>query len=64
VILGRLLRDERGVTLVEYAMVMTLFAVFAIVGFRVVATNANSQYTSSTNSMTSIQENTLPAVSP
>ena len=60
----RLLRDESGATIVEYAMIMTLFAVFAIVGFSAVATSANSQYANSTNSMTNIQENPLPAVSP
>ncbi len=62
--LRRLWRDVEGATTVEYALVLTLFAVAAVIGFTSVATNANRTYNSSTSSMTSIQENTLPAVSP
>ena len=60
----RLLRDESGATIVEYAMVLGLFAIAAMVGFGVVATNANAQYTSSTNGMTAIQESPPAAVLP
>jgi Flp pilus assembly pilin Flp len=63
VILWRLLRDECGATLVEYAMVLGLFAIFAMVGFGVVATNAGSSYNAGTTTMTSIQENP-PVASP
>jgi Flp pilus assembly pilin Flp len=60
----RLLRDESGATIVEYAMVLALFALAAMAGFGFVATNANAQYTSSTNGMTAIQESPPAAVAP
>jgi Flp pilus assembly pilin Flp len=64
VTLWRLLRDESGATLVEYTMVLGLFALAAITGFGVVATNAGSRYNSGTTTMTSIQENPPPAATP
>ena len=60
----RLLRDESGATIVEYAMVLALFALAAMAGFGVIATNANAQYTSGTNGMTAIQESPPAAVAP
>jgi Flp pilus assembly pilin Flp len=55
-VIRRLLRDESGATIVEYAMVLGLFAIAAMVGFGVVATN--------TNGMTAIQESPPAAVLP
>lgn len=55
-ILQRLWRDVSGATIVEYAMVLGWFAIAAMVGFGLVATNANKSYSASTSGMTSIQE--------
>lgn len=63
-ILGRLLRDECGATLVEYAMVLGLFAILAITGFGVVATESGNRYNAGTTTMTSIQENPPVAATP
>jgi Flp pilus assembly pilin Flp len=63
-VIRRLLRDESGATIVEYAMVLALFALAAMAGFGAIATNANAQYTSSTNGMTAIQESPPAAVAP
>ena len=62
--LRRLARDVDGATMVEYALILALFALTAAVGFAAIATNANKQYNNGTSAMTSIQENALPAVSP
>jgi Flp pilus assembly pilin Flp len=64
VTLWRLLRDECGATIAEYAMVLGWFAIAAMVGFGVIAVNANNAYSSSTSKMTDVEENPLPTVVP
>jgi Flp pilus assembly pilin Flp len=64
VILRRLWRDVSGVTVVEYALVLSFFALLAIGGYTLVQTSANNAYSSSTSQMTNIQENPLPTVVP
>lgn len=59
-----LARDETGGPLLEYAMVLALFALACVIGFQQVSINANSAYNSSTTTMTSIQESPLPTAAP
>ena len=60
----RLLRNEAGGTLVEYAMVVALFALGMISVMNLVASNANTQYTGASNEMNAIEESPLPAQTP
>jgi len=60
----RLLRDESGGPLVEYALVLALFSMFAALGFQAIAVSANGQYSRSTTGMSNVQENPLPTYQP
>lgn len=40
--LARLHRDEKGATVIEYALIAALVAVVAIAGFKLVGTNVSS----------------------
>ncbi len=60
----RLLRDECGATVVEYAMVLGWFAIAAMVGFGLVAVNAGGRYSAGTTTMTTTQEVPPVAVTP
>jgi Flp pilus assembly pilin Flp len=39
-----LCRDERGATLVEYALIVSLLALTCMFGFRLLGTNVNTQF--------------------
>jgi Flp pilus assembly pilin Flp len=62
--LRRFVRDETGGPLLEYAMVLGLFALACVVGFNAVAINANTAYNQSTSTMSGIQESPLPTAVP
>lgn len=42
VLLAKLHRDEKGATVIEYALIAALVAVVAIAGFKLVGTNVSS----------------------
>ncbi len=63
-LLRRLLRDQSGGPILEYALVTALFGLACIVGFGVVSTSANGSYNKSTSGMMSIQESPLPTCAP
>ena len=48
-IVGRLRRDQRGSTAIEYALVASLIAVAAIVGFRQLGGNVDNKFVSVAN---------------
>jgi pilus assembly protein Flp/PilA len=50
--LRNILRDRRGGTAIEYALVATLIAVAAIVAFRNLGTSINTTFNSVGNSVT------------
>ena len=61
-VLRRLVRDESGVTLVEYAMVLSLLSIGMIVGLTALATAIGNNMTNAGSSMTNLQAN--PPYSP
>ena len=61
---ARMLRDERGGPLLEYAWMFALFSLLCAWGFVQIAQNAGSRYTTSTQAMPSVQEVPLPTKSP
>ena len=50
-ILKSMIRDEEGATMVEYGLLVSLIALVAIVGVRLVGTNLNSLFTSVAGSL-------------
>lgn len=44
-LLGRFLRDERGATAIEYALIASLISVVAVAAFRTTGTNVNTLMT-------------------
>lgn len=60
----RMLRDDSGVAMMEYAIAFAMFALSCAVVFVLVATNAGNRYATSTSMMTTIQESPLPTASP
>lgn len=60
----RMLCDENGGPLMEYAVIFAMFSLLCALALIQVASNAGTRYTTSTNTMTSVQENPLPTASP
>ena len=63
-LIRRLWKDDRGGALLEYGAALALFAVGCMLAFANVATSANAAYSTSTNSLTAIQESPLPTTVP
>ncbi len=57
-----LFQDESGVTLVEYAMVLSLLSIGMIVGLTALATAIGNNMTNASTSLTNLQAN--PPYSP
>ena len=51
----RLLQDEEGATIVEYALCLATFSLVAIAGFYALVQNANGAYSSQTSAMNAYQ---------
>ncbi|HTU81058.1 MAG TPA: hypothetical protein VMF61_02955 [Candidatus Acidoferrales bacterium] len=62
--IGAMLRDERGGTIVEYALVFAFLALVCAFGFITVANSTGQRYATSTNQMSAVQESPLPTISP
>jgi Flp pilus assembly pilin Flp len=60
----RLLHDQAGGALVEYALVTALLGLACIVGFAAVSADAAGQYNQNTSGMMSIQSSPLPTCPP
>ena len=54
--MGRLRRDTRGVTLVEYALVLALFGLVMIGALNAIGREANSNYNKSSQAFQTLQE--------
>ncbi|MEL0027490.1 MAG: Flp family type IVb pilin [Perlucidibaca sp.] len=50
-LLAKLRRDEKGATVIEYALIAALVAVVAIVGFRALGNQVNSTLTTINSSL-------------
>ncbi len=61
-VLRRLLEDETGVTLVEYAMVLSLLSIGMIMGLTALADAIGNNMTNAGSSLTNLQAN--PPYSP
>lgn len=64
IVFARMLRDERGGPLLEYAFIFALFSLLCAWGFRQIAVSAGARYTTSTQAMPSVQEVPLPTKAP
>ena len=63
-VLRRMLLDESGGPLLEYAFIFALFSLLCAWGFVQIAYNAGARYTTSTQAMPSVQEVPLPTKAP
>lgn len=61
-VLSRLFQDESGVTLVEYAMVLSLLSIGMIIGLTALANAIGNNMTNASSSLTNLQAN--PPYSP
>ena len=50
-IVGRLIRDEEGATMVEYALMLALIAVVCIAAVTLVGGNASNKFNTSANTL-------------
>jgi Flp pilus assembly pilin Flp len=52
----RLLQDEEGATIVEYALCLATFSLVTIIGMYALVTGANGEYTTQTSAMNTYQQ--------
>ncbi|MBV8332039.1 MAG: hypothetical protein JO029_04025 [Candidatus Eremiobacteraeota bacterium] len=63
-LLTRLLRDTSGGAIMEYALVLALFALACSAAFLNIAQNSNTAYNAGTTGMTGVQQSPPPTVVP
>ena len=54
--LARLLRDESGATLAEYALIMAIFSVVAIAGMSAIVSAANGDLSRATGGLRGLED--------
>ena len=63
-VVRQLLNDDSGATIVEYALILTLFSILMMTAFYNIAGNGNTQYSESTTNMSQIMETPPTAYPP